>query len=87
MLRLTEKAAEELKRVNVPHGKYLRLRRSLTGELVFGVDFEKPGDQVVFSGDSKLLLVDPGLSGQLETATMDFKISEKGPRFCISSRS
>ena len=88
MFRVTDKAAQELKRIkntaNVPAGKCLRLKRTSTGELNLGVDSGRPGDQVISCKETKVMVLGEDLSAQLESMIMDVQVSESQAEFLLS---
>jgi len=91
MVKVTERAKEELKRLksklNLEAGKCLRLATPpmWTGEGDFGIvtDTERSGDQPVEYEGQTVLMVDGQLAEMLATAVVDWKDSSQGPRFTI----
>lgn len=91
MVTITDRAKEELKRVlltrRLEPGKLLRLAipPAWTGEGDFGIviDTEKEDDYAVKFDGEKVLLIEAGLMGHLESAVVDFKESPEGARFTV----
>ena len=87
MLNVTERAKQELKgmlsdKVDNPEAA-LRLTTNSEGQLGLCIDIEMPDDQVVEYEDSKVLLVEKGLSANLEGITLDVEDTPEGPRLTI----
>ena len=91
MLKVTQRAKEELKRIlsaKVDNPKAgVRLTASGPDKFGLGIDVEKPGDQVVKHKSSKVLLVEQGLAGSLEGQTLDFTGTAEGPKFVFIKES
>ncbi len=91
MITVTDKAKEELKRMvetrRMEPDKFLRLAIPpvWTGDGDFGIviDSEKEDDHVVEHEGAKVLLVEGGLLGYLETAVFDFRESPEGVGFTM----
>lgn len=87
MIRVTERAKEELKRMlsaklDNPQAAW-RLTASGPDKFVLGMDVAVPGDQVVEHEGSKVLLVEQDLADRLQEHTLAFEykkfIIAKGP--------
>jgi len=87
MLKVTQRAKEELKRIlstkvdNPQAG--VRLSVSGSDKFGLGIDVEKPGDQVVKHKSSKVLLVETELANTLEGQTLDFTGTAEGTNFVV----
>lgn len=88
MVTVTDRATEELRNIlanAAPQpGQALRLVPSREGGLGLGLDEEREGDEIVKSGDEKILLVSSGIAEALDEATIDVQDSEEGPKLVIS---
>ena len=87
MIRVTERAIEELKRilsekVDMPQAR-LRLIARGQGKLGLGIDIEMPGDQVVEHEGSRVLLVEDSLANSIEGVTLDVEDTAKGSQLVI----
>ena len=91
MLKVTQRAKEELKRIlstkldNPQAG--VRLSASGPDKFGLGIDVEKPGDQVVKHKSSKVLLVENELATKLEGQTLDFTGTAEGTKFVFLKES
>ena len=91
MLKVTQRAKEELKRIlstkvdNPQAG--VRLSASGPDKFGLGIDVEKPGDQIVKHKSSKVLLVENELATKLEGQTLDFTGTAEGTKFVFLKES
>lgn len=87
MLKVTQEAAQEMKKVlqskRIPRGSCLRLAKKSTQGLGFYVDIERPDDQVVFCGETKVLVLSDELSSVLKGVVMDVEATKKGFHFSL----
>ncbi len=91
MVRVTDRAKEELKRIveqrNLAPGKYLRLATPpmWLGEGDFGIVIGEEGghDHVISYQGVDVLRVDAALAGELPNAVLDFKDFPEGSRFTL----
>jgi len=87
MLKVTQRAKEELKRIlsaKVDNPKAgVRLTDSGPDKFGLGIDVEMPGDQVVKHKGSKVLLVAHELATSLEGQTLDFTGTAEGSSFVV----
>jgi len=91
MLKVTQRAKEELKRIlsTKADNPQAGVRLSASGQDKFGlgIDVEKPGDQVVKLKGSKVLLMESELATSLEGQTLDFTGTAKGSKFVFTRES
>ena len=91
MLKVTQRAKEELKRIlsaKVDNPKAgVRLTASGPDKFGLGIDVEMPGDQVVKHKSSKVLLMENELATSLEGQTLDFTGTAEGPKFVLIKES
>ena len=83
MVKVTERAKQELKRIlstNVDWD-YARLRLLDRGEGVLGVgiDIESPDDYIIEYENTNLLLIEPELVDKLQGITIDVDNTPDGP--------
>lgn len=87
MIKVTDRAKEELKRIlsgNADNAEAsLRLTATEQGQLGLAIDVETPGDHVVEHEDSKVLLVEEGLAANLEGIVLDVEDTPEGPKLAI----
>ncbi|MFQ5881509.1 MAG: hypothetical protein ACE5I9_03395 [Candidatus Methylomirabilales bacterium] len=86
MFQLTEKAAQELKKIKdevqeQQPGSVPRLTRSGEREYKLAIDVPEEGDQELYCADEKVLLVDRETSRALADVTLDYKDTSEGHRF------
>lgn len=91
MLRVTEDAKKELKRILAEKADNplagLRLVRGVQpDDFGLAIDIEMPGDQVVEHKSSKVLLVDDELSDRLEGNILDVEDAPHGKSFVVLAR-
>ena len=87
MIRVTERALGELKRIllakaDLPQAR-LRLVTNDQGKLGLGVDIEMPDDRVVEHEGSRVLLVGNSLANSIEGITLDVENTANGPQLVI----
>jgi len=91
MLKVTQRAKEELKRIlsTKADNPQAGVRLSASGQDKFGlgIDVEKPGDQIVKHKRSKVLLVENELATSLEGQTLDFTGTAEGTKFVFLKES
>ncbi|MBI2329181.1 MAG: hypothetical protein HYU85_06060 [Chloroflexi bacterium] len=91
MIRVTERARQELKRilsekVDWPEAR-LRLLDRGQGKLGLGVDIELPGDRAVKYKGTKVLIVEAGLASNLKGVTLDVDDTAEGIELVLSEKS
>lgn len=90
MVRVTERAKEELRRILLDMvdepGMSLRLVPGASGQFGLVPDVEKAGDQVVEHEQIKVLLIDEELAGFFERVTVDCQETPEGPQLVIARR-
>ena len=90
MISVTERARSELKRiltsiVDDPNAR-LRLIARGQGDLGLGIDIELPGDEVVKTDGSGLLVVEYGLAVTLEGVALDVDDTDEGTQLVICEK-
>lgn len=86
MLRATESAKQEMKRILLARAEDQDLSLRLEGEpgqFSIKIDSEMPGDQVLEYDGIKLLLLEPALAYLLEDANLDVQDTPEGPRLVV----
>ncbi|MFQ5803476.1 MAG: hypothetical protein ACE5JQ_11335 [Candidatus Methylomirabilales bacterium] len=87
MFQLSQKAAEELKKIRdeaveeQPPGGTLRLFRSGEKEFNLTIGLPQDGDQELFCADEKVLVVDAETSNMLADVTLDYQDTPQGHQF------
>jgi Fe-S cluster assembly iron-binding protein IscA len=88
MLKVTERASKELKQVLEGAIKepdqLLRLVTDLEGNYKLTLDTEREGDQVVEHEGTKIMVISPEISTELEGAVLDSQDTPVGPVLTIS---
>ncbi len=87
MLKITERAKQELKKildisVEMPQAR-LRLCDRGRGELGLGIDIEESEDRVVEYEGSRILVVKRQLAAKLRDITLDVDETSAGPQLVI----
>ena len=94
MFQLSQKAAQELKRINDEEvqeqqpepGSTLRLIHSGERELNMTISLPEEGDQELYCADEKVLVVDAETGRTLADVTLDYKDTPQGRRFVFEMR-
>jgi Fe-S cluster assembly iron-binding protein IscA len=87
MIKVTERAKQELKRILADREGNsegsLRLLVSSPGEFGLSTDMEMSGDQVVEYEGVKVLLVEKLLADSLDEVTLDIEDTPEGPKLVV----
>ena len=90
MIKITERAKQELKRLYDAKvdwsGAFLRLMDRGQGNLGLGIDLEKTGDQSVEYDGTKVLIIDPRLVINVKEITLDVDDTLDGAELVISEK-
>ena len=90
MIRITERAKQELQRiltdkVDMPQAR-LRLTSGDGGQLGLGIDIELPGDEIVEYHGTRLLVVEPGLASSIHGIVLDVDETPCGPQLVLDDK-
>lgn len=92
MFQLSQKAAQELKKVRdevvqeQQPGSTLRLFQSGEREFNLTISLPEDGDQELFCADEKVLVVDAETSRILDDVTLDYQDTPQGHQFVFEGR-
>ena len=90
MIKITERAKQELKRLHDTNvdwsGAFLRLMDRGQGKLGLGIDLEARGDRAVKYDGKKVLIVDSKLARKIRGITLDVNDTLNGAELVISEK-
>jgi Fe-S cluster assembly iron-binding protein IscA len=87
MIGVTNRAKHQLKKilsdkVDTPQAR-IRLVHRGEGKIGLGIDVEKPNDQIIEFGGSKVLIIEQSLADRLTGITLDVEETEEGLKLVL----